>query len=187
MTCCIGTKVPSFWLSAPGFRGAAVPYACFPDVFAASQRPSERSPAPVLRLTPRDAAGQASQRGSIVDDLYRQHARYLAGVVFRVSCGHGLSTSRRFSKGHAPAGALPGDVPGRALRQCTPKAAVNVARISLLGLVALSVLTSLHAIAAGPPDARSPLSLRLDACLAQSRDSIEQVVSPLPLSSLAER
>lgn len=84
MTCCIGIKVPLFWLNAPSSSGAAVPYLCFPGVFAVSHRPSERSPAPVLRLTPRDDAGHASQRGSIVDDLYRQHARYLAGVVFRV-------------------------------------------------------------------------------------------------------
>lgn len=54
---------------------------------------------------------------------------------------------------------------------------MKAARTSLFGLVSLSLLTSLQAIAAEPPDARSPLSLRLDACLAQSRDSIEQVVS----------
>ena len=50
----------------------------------ARQQSSERPPAPVLRLKPRDTVGGGSHQGSIVDDLYRKHARYLAGVVFRV-------------------------------------------------------------------------------------------------------
>ena len=47
----------------------------------------------------------------------------------------------------------------------------------LVWLVSLSLLTSLHAFAAEPPDTRRPLSPWLDACLAQKRSSIEQVVS----------
>lgn len=64
--------------------GALSPFVGRPDVVAASRQTSERSPAPVVRLTPREDASRGSQRGSIVDDLYRKHARYLAGVVFRV-------------------------------------------------------------------------------------------------------
>ncbi len=54
---------------------------------------------------------------------------------------------------------------------------MSAARTSLFGLVSLSLLTSLHALAAEPSDPRQALSLWLDACLAQHRASIEQVLS----------
>ena len=50
-------------------------------------------------------------------------------------------------------------------------------RTFLPGLVLLSLLPSVQAFAAEPPDTRRPLSLRLDACLVERRASIEQVVS----------
>lgn len=46
------------------------------------QRPIEPQPAPVIRLTPHASA--SPEPGSIVDELYRRHARYLAGLVFRM-------------------------------------------------------------------------------------------------------
>ncbi len=77
--------MPFLWPNAPSSGGvAAAPFPCFPVLVAANHRPSERISAPVLRLTPNEGAGGGSHRSSIVDDLYRKHARYLAGVVFRI-------------------------------------------------------------------------------------------------------
>ncbi len=60
---------------------AAEPGDSFLRVLASMGVPPERQDRPHLRLA---SASEKSPRGSIVDDLYREHARYVAGVVFRM-------------------------------------------------------------------------------------------------------
>lgn len=76
---------PAWWASlASSGRRLTLPVISWPAVLTVSRRPTERAAAPVLRLAPRDGGASGADHGSIVDDLYRKHARYLAGVVFRM-------------------------------------------------------------------------------------------------------
>jgi RNA polymerase sigma-70 factor (ECF subfamily) len=73
-----------FWPARPNSGAAAAVQRFALSLAVAMSLPSERGPAPVIRLTPRDDIGGGPNSSSIIDELYRKHARYLAGVVFRV-------------------------------------------------------------------------------------------------------